>query len=233
MKSLLAFFISVFVLNSLNAQLWSLQVKDATTGAVMRDKGVVVTVSYQSIIVNVLHETFNVRNNHRYTVGNSNYRFQANPDVISFTPEMYDIPIQPNIDLNQETQVTYFLGDENDQIYSKNIVSVTAHVQVVAANYNPVELNIVYPSNQTDIEIKMVPQNLNVKLDGNVNVNGNVKSEEKSKITDIYTPSDIASALKISEQDVINLIKTNKLKAKLIGDKYFIRKEDFDAFMKQ
>ena len=45
--------------------------------------------------------------------------------------------------------------------------------------------------------------------------------------------ANIADGLKIPEEDVIKLIDTNELKGKKIGDKYFVRKEDFDAFMKK
>jgi hypothetical protein len=43
----------------------------------------------------------------------------------------------------------------------------------------------------------------------------------------------IADGLRISEEEVIKLIKTDQLKGKKIGDKYFVRKEDFDEFMKK
>jgi excisionase family DNA binding protein len=49
----------------------------------------------------------------------------------------------------------------------------------------------------------------------------------------LLTVSGIAEGLKISEREVIKLIESNELKGKKIGDKYFIRKEDFDAFMKE
>jgi excisionase family DNA binding protein len=49
----------------------------------------------------------------------------------------------------------------------------------------------------------------------------------------LLTTGTIAEGLKISEDDVIKLIKTNELKGKKIGDKYFVRKEDFDAYMKE
>lgn len=48
----------------------------------------------------------------------------------------------------------------------------------------------------------------------------------------LLTTSTIADGLKIPEEEVIKLIKTDQLKAKKIGEKYFVVKEDFDAFMK-
>ena len=49
----------------------------------------------------------------------------------------------------------------------------------------------------------------------------------------LLTTRDIADGLKIPEEEVIKLIKTSQLKGKKIGDKYFVLKEDFDAFMKR
>lgn len=49
----------------------------------------------------------------------------------------------------------------------------------------------------------------------------------------LLTTSTIANGLNIPEEEVIKLIKTDQLKGKKIGDKYFILKEDFDAFMKE
>jgi len=49
----------------------------------------------------------------------------------------------------------------------------------------------------------------------------------------LLTTMAIADGLKISEEEVINLIKTDQLKGKKIGEKYFIRREDFDEFMKK
>jgi excisionase family DNA binding protein len=48
----------------------------------------------------------------------------------------------------------------------------------------------------------------------------------------LLTTSVIANGLNISEEEVIKLIEENKLKGKKIGDKYFVRKEDFESFMK-
>jgi excisionase family DNA binding protein len=49
----------------------------------------------------------------------------------------------------------------------------------------------------------------------------------------LLTTDSIAVGLKISEEEVIKLITTDQLKGKKIGDKYFVRKEDFDEFMKK
>jgi excisionase family DNA binding protein len=48
----------------------------------------------------------------------------------------------------------------------------------------------------------------------------------------LLTTNAIATGLGISEEEVIKLVKSGQLKGKKIGDKYFVLKEDFDAFMK-
>jgi excisionase family DNA binding protein len=49
----------------------------------------------------------------------------------------------------------------------------------------------------------------------------------------LLTTKSIATGLGITEEAVIELITSGQLKGKKIGEKYFVRKEDFDAFMKK
>lgn len=58
-------------------------------------------------------------------------------------------------------------------------------------------------------------------------------AEEKTNDLGILTTKIIAEGLKISEEEVIELIISGQLKGKKIGDKYIVRKEDFDAFMEK
>jgi excisionase family DNA binding protein len=66
-----------------------------------------------------------------------------------------------------------------------------------------------------------------------------VKPMQSTKVDDttqnlgLLTTESISEGLKISEEAVIKLIESNELKGKKIGDKYFVRKEDFDEFMKK
>jgi len=69
---------------------------------------------------------------------------------------------------------------------------------------------------------------------------GDIKTTNQVPITNqttndlgFLTTKVIADGLKIPEEEVINLITTNQLKGKKIGEKYFVRKEDFDEFMKK
>ncbi len=51
-------------------------------------------------------------------------------------------------------------------------------------------------------------------------------------IADIMTPSETASALKVSEEDVMALIKDGSLKAKKIGNSYRISRDALEQFLK-
>lgn len=49
----------------------------------------------------------------------------------------------------------------------------------------------------------------------------------------LLTTKFIAEGLGISEEEVVKLITSDQLKGKKVGEKYFVRKEDFDEFMKK
>lgn len=73
-------------------------------------------------------------------------------------------------------------------------------------------------------------------IEGNLNITNKESEKSKDKYTNelgLLTTKSIADGLGLSEGEVIKLITTNQLKGKKIGDKYFVRKEDFDAFMKK
>jgi excisionase family DNA binding protein len=50
-------------------------------------------------------------------------------------------------------------------------------------------------------------------------------------IPDVMTPSEAASILKVSEEDVIAAINEGTLKAKKLGNAYRISKESLEAFL--
>ena len=50
-------------------------------------------------------------------------------------------------------------------------------------------------------------------------------------IPDVMTPSEAASILKVSEEDVIAAINDGTLKAKKLGSAYRISKESLEAFL--
>lgn len=61
----------------------------------------------------------------------------------------------------------------------------------------------------------------------------NESTHEQTNDLGLLTVSNIADGLKISEDEVMELINSDQLKGKKIGDKYFVRKDDFDEFMKK
>jgi excisionase family DNA binding protein len=51
-------------------------------------------------------------------------------------------------------------------------------------------------------------------------------------MTDVMTPSEAASVLRVSEEDIVAAITSGELKAKKIGNAYRISKESLDAYLK-
>lgn len=86
--------------------------------------------------------------------------------------------------------------------------------------------------NKLEKDIYLVPKK--EIIEGNLNINtGLEQPKQQSDDLGLLTTQRIASGLGISEEEVIKLITTNQLKGKKVGEKYFVRKEDFDAFMKK
>lgn len=99
---------------------------------------------------------------------------------------------------------TRYIGAWNEHITGKDVL------QELKVNIGPV-----YLVPKKDI------------IEGDIRISGNA-SDDLGFLTTIR----IAKALGISESEVIDLILNEELKAKKIGDKYFVRNEDFDAFMR-
>ncbi len=58
-------------------------------------------------------------------------------------------------------------------------------------------------------------------------------TDQQTNELGLLTVENIADGLKITEDEVMELINSSQLKSKKIGDKYFVRKDDFDEFMKK
>jgi excisionase family DNA binding protein len=55
---------------------------------------------------------------------------------------------------------------------------------------------------------------------------------QQAGLPDVMTPSEAASALKVSEEDVLAAITAGDLKARKIGSAYRISKEALEEFLK-
>jgi excisionase family DNA binding protein len=98
-------------------------------------------------------------------------------------------------------------------------------------------------SNAINQKVFLTPLKKDVELSGNLNVDLKPSADtnhknsgvgkEKSNTFDIFSAEEIADFLDIEVKDVLALINKKKLKAKKIGETYFIRKKDFDAFMEK
>lgn len=218
---------------------------DATTNSDLPEGvGLAVSVTFSNVIVkstvtqkyqrwglfgDVVSERWAIAytNTERYSSG-------AKSVNVNFTSDgIRNLTIPIDLDLPTKVIPDKFLNDHYTYTVCTNVVKADARVEVKVANYEPCTVNL------TDLipfleerDIPLVHQINNVNLKGSINVN-NLNSSGKSDNLNILTPSQIAEALGLAESDVLDLIRTQQLKAKKIGEKYFIRKEDFDDFMKK
>jgi excisionase family DNA binding protein len=166
--------------------------------------------------------------------GKTEYRKEYLPDMISchtfsyiYDPD-YKFGYGNKGVLDMESKVTCkFDPDEVHKVTVEFIVEASGYV----SDRRSVSIDVwSFGDNRPDITFYLVPKKENISLDGNLNVNQhNSNSDELGVISTI----DISKILGVDESEVIKLITTNKLKGKKIGNKYFIRKTDFDAYMKQ
>jgi excisionase family DNA binding protein len=93
-----------------------------------------------------------------------------------------------------------------------------------------------YTSDRKRQTIYLIPKK--TIIEGNLNITTQSQLNNKAQITSdedlgLMTSKEIAQKLRIAEDEIIKLIKNGELKGKKIGDKYFIRKDDFDEYMKK
>jgi excisionase family DNA binding protein len=117
----------------------------------------------------------------------------------------------------------------------KVVIKITAsgyEDYIITKTYSRLELKEMFDnfSNWDRIVVYLIPKKEVLKLDGNLDVKQQVVQTES---LGVLSTDEIAKKLGIGEEEIINLIKTNQLKGKKIGEKYFVRKEDFDTFMKK
>ncbi len=195
------------------------------------EDAVVLNVSYNDVVVYVLKESYLPR------LKKSEYQESYYNDTVSDQVFQHKGPgatsiFMENIDLSEKRDKSRFLTDVYYITYTRSLYSATVTIQTEATNYLSRKTVFKYTGNVDDIVIPLVPQKQNVELSGTVNLNQNdEKSKDTKNALQIYTAKEIADALKITEEEVIKLIKSGKLNGKLIGSTYFIRKEDFDKFM--
>jgi excisionase family DNA binding protein len=73
-------------------------------------------------------------------------------------------------------------------------------------------------------------------LEGTININNITQQDpQANKPADlgVFSAKEISQRLRVSEEAILKLITNGELKAKKIGEQYFIRKEDFDEFIKK
>lgn len=126
-----------------------------------------------------------------------------------------------------EKQVSLPLGYTGKTTYYHIVIDFECDIEITASGFEPFKTHK-SSKNESIFKVYLTPKVTNTTLLTNSN-----SDNGKSNALNVYTSKQIAEMLGLSEEDIITLIKSDKLKAKLIGDKYIIRKEDFDAYLKQ
>lgn len=178
-----------------------------------------INVSYKNIFTDFITYA-----NGRERVHN-NYPDKLNCILKSYT---YDGPKKYKLDGDPETEYNYTWKA------SKQYTKIVTY-EFRASGYEKTVTSYDYSCTgdycrADTIRVTLIPVKQDVNLSGNVNLN---QQEPKPESLGVLTTTEIAKQLGVPEDEILKLIQTQKLKAKKIGDKYFVRKEDFDAFMKQ
>lgn len=187
----------------------------------------VITVSYY---ISSWDRDFNKSNSMRkyFRYGTSSYTnmFPLTGEPIKFAEHYFNhylgpqkIVIEcPNYE-RKEVEMAGLTFDNPTDLYIRSSESLSEN------------LNVNAPHLDFNYKIYIVPQKLNV--DAKVNLQETSGVVEKSNELDIFTADQIANFLHVELSEILKLIKEKKLKAKKIGDTYFIRKKDFDSYMEK
>jgi excisionase family DNA binding protein len=127
-------------------------------------------------------------------------------------------------------------GVEDLCTHDKGPHATRIDIIVEASGYEPEKRTITYAKWDLDTRPPTVFVFHLIAKQENINLNGNLNIDQQNNKTEnlgVMSTSDIAKKLGVTESEIIKLILSNQLKGKKIGEKYFVRKEDFDAFMKK
>lgn len=205
-------------------------VNASTKEQLKSEDAVVISVSFDAVVIEVLHftqarswriETFLERGSAQSV--NINYRGE----------EEIKIPISANLATTTETE-RFLIVDKYTHTYSRRIYGVDVTIRTSAKGYeiDQRKISIFGPDYRTQ-EIALIPQIQNVNMSGNLSITNEPNQNDKLSALNLLSTIQVAEAFGITEKEVIELIKAQRLKAKKVGEKYFIRKEDFDEFMKK
>jgi excisionase family DNA binding protein len=223
-----------------------LDFRDVTANSpIPQGSGIVVTVTFSNVLIRGIviqkYERFGAFGNSVSTrwgiayYNNIKAQIQAvNKGYNGSNYETLRIPLETNV--GTITKTDKLLNDHYTYTFKTYIQQFDAVIEVRAKNYEKRTITLTQVTPPHSENVALVQQIDNVNLSGTVNINNlsndNNKTEKANNL-DILTPNQIADALGLKESDVMELIKSQKLKSKIIGGKYFIRKEDFDEFMKK
>jgi excisionase family DNA binding protein len=104
------------------------------------------------------------------------------------------------------------------------------------------QINCLIPDNYGTKLIYLNPKNTVISGTLNINAQSHLNNQSTQFTTStnnkdielgVYSSKEIAQKLRVSEEDILKLIRTGELRAKKIGEHYFIRKEDFDEYIRK
>lgn len=116
-----------------------------------------------------------------------------------------------------------FSGEFQKETYKIDSVSISIQQE----NYLPQKVTTLDYS--TDPKFSYIIYLVNKKNDVKI---VSMPTEERNEL-DIYTTQEVSKKLNVDEKEVIKLIETKKLKAKKIGQKYFISGNDLRKYLEE
>ena len=223
MRKLILLLIVVTLSSALHSQ-GNFIIKDANTLELMQDTSVV--LSYSLNFTEVFH--------HERDINNS-FKEVKEPDRLNCCKQL-------NITRNGQFRLNYDIEGCMRTIgfYMFNF-TCKVNIEISASGYETTTISDQgrYGGDspgilERDHLIYLIPKKENVNLDGKLDVNQTTNQAYNQVSTlNVLSAKQIANQLGVSEAAINDLIIKQKLKGKKIGEQYFVRKEDFDAYMKQ
>ena len=206
-------------------------IKDAITrDSLSYSDGVTITVNFERVVVLVNWTERLGYSGESYWIATKYYETQLSSKNFTYNGGTQNVSAY--VDLSTLSEKSNFLTNTYYQSGQRWVSSAKMRIKISAVNYESQEIYVSKESGGTPLtEVYLVPQKFNV--DAKVNLQGTSSINEKSKELDIFTAEEIADYLDVELNEIIKLIKQKKLKAKKIGETYFIRKKDFDSFMEK
>jgi hypothetical protein len=211
-----------------------LSINEAEKGFFPDGTAINISVTFTKVLVDIT--SFYVD----YSGGTQTYLFKKDFNCVSSPAPPVNLTFHTNVNEDWKGYIIPIdvpvgrrtLENRVDEI--REVSYVAATIEVSSKGYETRRINVADDFLLLLMDpIELIPQVQNVKLSGGIDVNNSNANSNQQSSLNVYTTKQIADIIGLDENDIIALIKSKKLKAKLIGDKYVVRIEEFDAYMKQ